>query len=139
MSSTENEKLRQEPSETVECENDNKPNSKPEANHAKSLPNQPSMRTRHRPRNKSVLQSAIARKERSLRVDDQPKQRPRRIKPKPLELGEIVGEPLAKSSLKNSPLKRVKRSSPRMAVKKKVLAEFSDEGNNESSPDTHTR
>lgn len=51
---------------------------------AKSLPNQPSMRTRHRPRNKSVLQSAIARKERSLRVDDQPKQRPRRIKPKPL-------------------------------------------------------
>lgn len=32
MSSIENEKLRQEPSETVECENDNKPNSKLEAN-----------------------------------------------------------------------------------------------------------
>lgn len=55
------------------------------------------------------------------------------------ELGEFVGETLVDSSPKNSPLKRVKRSSPRMTVKKKVLAEFSDEGNNESSPDTHTR
>lgn len=87
MSSVEKVKLKEEPSETVEVENnDNKTNSQTLENKKSSKPNtnQPSMRTRHRPRNKSVLQSAMARKERSLRVDDQPKQRPRRIKPKPL-------------------------------------------------------
>ncbi|XP_066245089.1 histone-lysine N-methyltransferase EHMT1 isoform X1 [Euwallacea similis] len=80
-----------------------------------------SMRTRSRPSNKSVLQSAIARKEKSLHVDDRPRLRQRRIKPK---VSDAHSDEESISIKKMPPLKRI-NNTPSITVKKNPVIKSS--------------